>query len=284
MVVTHRLMGGLGNQLFQIFTTISYALKYKRSFIFKYDDLSTGRSDRTTFWNTLFMPIMMYTQQKYPSEKYPLTDITHISEQSFDFHDLPVPNITDKNIALHGYFQSEQYFIEKYKDIYDLIRIDFQKNLLKKAYPEYDFQNLVSLHFRLGDYKKLPDVHPIMNYEYYQNSVQYIVNNSENRHFLYFCEKEDNDTVSNIIEKLKQTFNDCFFIKADDTIIDWKQLLMMSCCQHNIIANSSFSWWGAYFNSNEKKIVCYPDVWFGKNMLCCTKDLCPPQWIQQKNK
>jgi len=53
----------------------------------------------------------------------------------------------------------------------------------------------------------------------------------------------------------------------------------MSCCQHNIIANSSFSWWAAYFNTNPNKIICYPEKWFGPQLSQHnTKDLFPPSW------
>ena len=73
-------------------------------------------------------------------------------------------------------------------------------------------------------------------------------------------------------------------MKVDDKIEDWKQMLMMSCCHHNIIANSSYSWWGAYLNKYEYKIVCYPDVWFGPAMrstyVC---DLFPPKWQKINN-
>ena len=71
----------------------------------------------------------------------------------------------------------------------------------------------------------------------------------------------------------------CKFIKSDQSIEDWKQMLMMSCCRHNIIANSSFSWWSAYFNSHTDKIVCYPSQWFGPNLAHNdTRDLCPDSW------
>ena len=74
------------------------------------------------------------------------------------------------------------------------------------------------------------------------------------------------------------------FIKADDKAVDWQQLLLMSCCQHNIIANSTFSWWGAYFNENKNKIVCYPDVWFGSKLAHNdTKDLFLDSWDKISN-
>ena len=80
-------------------------------------------------------------------------------------------------------------------------------------------------------------------------------------------------------------FEDTIFIKVDDSISDWKQLLLMSGCNYNIIANSSYSWWAAYMNTNEEKIVCYPDIWFGPKILCNRshdehmKDMFPYDWI-----
>jgi hypothetical protein len=61
---------------------------------------------------------------------------------------------------------------------------------------------------------------------------------------------------------------------------DWHQLLLMSLCRDNIIANSSFSWWGAYFNSHDDKIVVCPSIWFGKDAKIDTSDLCPKSWHQ----
>ncbi len=75
---------------------------------------------------------------------------------------------------------------------------------------------------------------------------------------MYFCEEQDINMVNNIIIKLKQFFPELIFTKIDSKYLDGEQLLIMSLCQHNIIANSSFSWWGAYFNQNKEKKVYYP--------------------------
>ena len=70
------------------------------------------------------------------------------------------------------------------------------------------------------------------------------------------------------------------FVRGDNSLQDWEQMIYMSCCHHNIIANSSFSWWAAYLNSRSDKIVCYPSVWFGPSANHDTSDLCPPEWIK----
>ena len=104
---------------------------------------------------------------------------------------------------------------------------------------------------------------------------------------LYFCETEDKPFVESLISRLKkiQCSSGVRFMKVDDTITDWKQLLLMSLCHHNIIANSSFSWWAAYFNNNIHKIITYPSEWFGpdfhyKNVL----DMFPSTWNKIESK
>ena len=70
----------------------------------------------------------------------------------------------------------------------------------------------------------------------------------------------------------------------ENELSDWEEMLAMSLCQHNIIANSSFSWWGAYFNENKEKIVCYPSLWFGKALSYHNiKDLHPTKWSKIYN-
>ena len=75
-------------------------------------------------------------------------------------------------------------------------------------------------------------------------------------------------------------------MKVYDDILDWKQMVLMSCCNSHIIANSTFSWWGAYMNNSNDKIVCYPSKWFGKAIIDSeyhddyVKDIFPSEWIK----
>ena len=272
-MITCNLMGGLGNQLFQIFATIAYSIRVKQPFRFLYTDF-LGK--RQTYWNTFLLSLKGFTTT------VPLDNSVTLKERGFGYNELPIlQNIEYQNVSLYGYFQSYKYFDSHYETLCKIIRLDNQKNKIKQKYLHaYDCDKLISMHFRLGDYKMLPDYHPIMTYKYYFNCIQHIISttNSQELHILYFCEKDDNTVVHKTIKMLSVAFPVCKFIKAVDTITDWEQLLMMSCCHHNIIANSTFSWWGAYFNRYTDKIVCYPSVWFGPKNPVSTADLFPISW------
>jgi hypothetical protein len=95
----------------------------------------------------------------------------------------------------------------------------------------------------------------------------------------YFCEDEDIDTVGNNIDALKQEFSKINFERVRESS-DWEEMLSMSRCAHNIIANSSFSWWGAYLNRNPDKMVCYPSTWFGPSIPKDVAAMFPEKWIK----
>jgi len=273
-------MGGLGNQIFQIFATIAYGIKSRNQFKFlALESLGTGTTTvRYTFWKTFFANLQTFLTVDLPP-------MQAIKEKGFPYTELPVSEMQNKNIMLHGYFQSYKYFANYYTLICKIIGLDKMKEtLLTKLNLDIinNFENIISMHFRLGDYKKVSDFHPIATYEYYEEALSYIKDNNPSKTFtiLYFCEDEDIEDVSLKINKLSTKFSQFTFKRGENTLADWEQMLLMSCCHHNIIANSSFSWWGAYFNSTSDKIVCYPSVWFGEKANIDTRDLCPPNWVK----
>lgn len=150
----------------------------------------------------------------------------------------------------------------------------------------------ISLHFRLGDYKSLVREYTPLGLDYYDNSILYILKTlghdtataTASEHIvLYFCEDDDFVEVEPKIDQLHSRFPSIVFHRAPNNIEDWQSMLLMSCCDHNIIANSTFSWWSAYLNTNPNKIVCYPDNWFGPALPThTTNDLCLPSWTKIK--
>ena len=263
-MLTCHLMGGLGNQLFQIFATITNAIRTKHQFVFLY---SESLGNRNTYWNTLFVRLKPFLTNSLPQP------MKVIHEESFRYKQPLVP--TEGNYCIFGYFQSYKYFEENYETICKMIGIQNLKN----DYPVAE--HTISMHFRIGDYKKAQHYHPIMKYEYFRNSIAHILSKSTIDGIytiLYFCENEDIDDVDIIVNRLKTDYPTIIFTKISNDIPDWGQMLTMSNCQHNIIGNSSFSWWGAYFNNNPNKIVCYPNIWFGQCAGSDTSDLCPPTW------
>lgn len=283
-MITCNLMGGLGNQLFQIFTTISYAIKSKNKFYFiNVECLNDGSTctKRYTFWNSLFYKLKPFLIEKI----IPFSKIIH--QNGFLFNEIEISELIDKDICLQGYFQSEKFFKNNYSTIYKMLDIDKQKTKILNFFNEnninetINFKNTVSLHFRLGDYKALQHYHPIMKYEYYNKALNLIQNKDTNiTTILYFCEEEDIEIIMDTINLLKNDSPSLNFIRASNSLNDWEQLLLMSCCENNIIANSSFSWWGAYFNTNPNKVVCYPSLWFGQGIPNDTKDVCPLEWFK----
>lgn len=294
-MITCNLIGGLGNQLFEIFATISYSIKTNNNFFFINKDklgVNENVTIRNTYWKTFLINLEPFLVDE-------ITDkIINIREKDFTFNELPLNIMIESNednndsvIMIFGHFQSYKYFEEYYKKIYDLLEINSLRNNLltklnlnktKNIYNLYFFKYSISIHFRIGDYKKAQHFHPILSINYYIKSLQYIQSMYPHINFniLYFYEEEDTYVVNKMIQELKYIFKDYNFICGEKNIEDWEQLLLMSCCHHNIIANSSFSWWAAYFNTYTNKIVCYPSIWFNINDKNYMKDLCPNDWIK----
>lgn len=279
-------MGGLGNQLFQIFATISFALTANKVFLFPYSDVLTTGITRRTYWYSLLDKLFTNTTWSRPEIDNPrIFSLPEIKEKGFEHDELIAIRVNlEKNPAcLHGYFQSYKYFEKHYETIIKLIGLRAkQEDIRNKTTLLHGGTPTVSLHFRLGDYVEKQSHHPIMSIKYYMGALTHIIDQvgSDTFRVIYFGEKDDETTIKICIQILTKKFPHLEFIKAD-LEEDWEQMLLMSCCTHNVIANSSFSWWGAYFNRDPKKIVCYPSIWFGPAMQNHnTKDLCPLSWVK----
>jgi hypothetical protein len=156
-----------------------------------------------------------------------------------------------------------------------------REEVKKKINKNIDWNETVSMHFRIGDYKTLPQYHPVLPLEYYKSALKGV--NYNNRTVLYFCEDEDIEEVTQKVDQLKKEFPTMKFERmANAGLDDWEEMLAMSLCRHHIIANSSFSYFGAYFDTTNKDTkVYYPSVWFGPALADKnTKDICPPNWIK----
>lgn len=286
-MISCKLCGGLGNQLFQIFTTIAYAIKYSKPFFFlnnhQLGNGENGSTIRYTYWNT-FLSFL----KPFLKDVNEIPQLLYIVEKTFEYKELPENFHSNYGTLLVGYFQSPLYF-NKYKEhIYKLLKIDLKKLIVKnKVKINFDIINSISLHVRIGDYIKYPKIYPLLDKIYYKNALNFIINEIQNyktninkeKVVLYFCENNDISQVEELINNLKKDFPSIKFLRADPELEDWEQMLLMSLCEHNIIANSTFSWWSAYLNSNLAKIVCYPEQWFMPEANKDTSDLCLEDWI-----
>lgn len=269
-MISFHIMGGLGNQLFQLFATMCYSLTTGQEFFFLNIDKTPGITERSTYWSSFLSSL-----QKYLINSLPKIEV--LREKAFEYNKLP--KVFGKDILLYGYFQSYKYFEPKYEEICNIIELNAKKQLVKEKYKKYDFIDSISMHFRIGDYVHIQNSHPILKQSYYENSLNKILENNYNsKKVYYFTEKKDFIEVQNIIQNLSKIFHQLEFISINDIEEDWEEMLMMSLCTHNIIANSTFSWWGAYFNDNPDKIVCYPSKWFGPGLRHNTNDLFPSSW------
>jgi hypothetical protein len=255
--VTAELMGQLGNQLFIIAATVSHALDQGATAIFP--DLVENKNYKIPFnYKRLFhfLPVQL---PKSASNIY--------KEPHFSYEPIPY----QPNMKLSGYFQSEKYFFHHKQEILELFAppVDVITYLSVHYADILDHPMTVSVHVRFYHEDPTGKAHPTYGRDYFEKAMEYFPNDTL---FVVF---------SNEMEKCKPLLSgvdkNLRFIEGEDHFCD---LYLMSLCKHNIIANSSFSWWGAYLNRNPDKRVIAPKFWFNPAYLSETKDLLPEGWIQ----
>lgn len=281
MTIRVKLSGGLGNQMFQF--AAGYSLAKKNNVNLSLDlRRFTRRKDHNGF--ELEKVFDIYLKVKFLNNplKFNLInfkeilnkiDITYskFNEPHFQYSN-KILDISSHS-KLNGYWQSELYFQEYAKEIKQIF--SFSKKLDKKnslLAHEIKQNNSISIHIRRGDYL-LPNNsnHNTDLKKYYLKAINYtykLINNPK-----YFIFTDDPKWVIKNFS-LDYEFKIVDINLGADSYLD---MYLMSLCKTNIIANSSFSWWAAWLNNNEDKIIYAPKNWF-KNKKICTDDLIPKSW------
>jgi hypothetical protein len=274
-MITINLKGDIGNQLFQLCTLISHSIQHSKSFIVPYsEELYDDDITYKTYWETLFDNIKPYT-----SGNGKFKDIEHINklllikhpvyeETSLNYN--PIGDTID-NVCLNGCFHSYKYFNNYKEKLMLIFNIAHKQLLIRSEYIEFfDKYNIASMHFITENEL---NVNPILGEDYYDKALSLI---PDDYRVLVFSDKKCRERAETILGNLK-TKHKHEFVYINDEIEDWKQMLLMSLCRVNIIANNTFSWWGAYLNKDTDKVY-YPPLWFGNDSNYNTDDLFLPEW------
>lgn len=288
MHVVTKLIGGLGNQLFQYacgrrlahqwniplrldisgfseYTLHSYGLKH---FNVRADE-ATSNELRS------FPPVSPRrgVRQRLLALFRPQTTPRMVEPH---FHFTPTVLSARPPVYLEGYWQSDKYF----QDISSLIREEFRvvtppDHANQQVSHAIQACNAVSVHVRRGDYVSdaiTNSIHGTCDITYYRQAVEHIKNFVSNPRFFVFSDDP-------IWSSANLAFDwDAVFISHNPADKNYEDLRLMTLCQHHIIANSSFSWWGAWLGSNPHKIVIAPRHWF-KTTARDTRDLIPAEWL-----
>jgi len=230
--------GRLGNQLFQIAAALGYSKMYDipakfPRWICNYDKIDFAHYFKNKLDETL-----------NPSQ------ISHVfNESDFAYIKLPRFNVPTN---MHGYFQSCKYFEHCDSDIRHYFEpADFLVNDINTKYGDVLSGNTCSIHIRRGDYVGSA-VHDVCTMQYYNTCIDRMKKDGITKFIIF------SDDIAWC--KSKFTDGDFNFIEGNNVIFD---LIAMSMCNHNIIANSSYSWWASYLNKNPSKTVYGPSDWFG---------------------
>lgn len=281
------LKGGLGNQMFQYACGRALSLR-TGNFNLK---LNTFGLEKANEVGDLYRPFSLShfgikasvaTQEEVRKVANPWGIVSKIlrhvkNKYIYGFYINFVPNVLNQrgNVYLDGYFQSEKYFIDYEKEI----REDFKPIELSEGAKVWlqkisEDSGSTSLHVRRGDYVTHKTLGNICTKEYYNRAIKKISEQVDNPSFFIF---------SDDIEWVRSNLNlppDAEYVSSQE-LADYEELIIMSSCGHNIIANSSFSWWGAWLNPNPKKMVLAPARWAHRpESMLTNRDIVPESWVK----
>lgn len=245
--------GRLGNQLFQIAGTIGIALRNQTDYLFP-------QWESSHYYQTPIPQVDIDELLKLDLKLYN-------AEEHFHYQPVTLDQQSDWDIG--GYLQTEKYFQHCAGIIRNHLRLKDELNdSLRSKYAELLQSECCSIHVRRGDYVGSPDYHPVLPMHYYDAAMA------------HFPAGTIFPIFSDDIEWCRQSFQGhrFVFIEESDPVLS---MHLISLARHHIIANSSFSWWGAWLNEHPDKRVIAPSLWFGERYTHLdTSDLVPEGWIK----
>lgn len=253
-MITCKLKGGLGNQMFQIAATYALARDYNTECAFdftgavKYQGCSALKYTDSIFRGFTSLPTGWKPKITF-------------KERGMEYRDVMVVD----GMALDGYFQDERYFFKYADEIRRYFRDESITEFLRGYYAGA-LKNSLSVHVRRGDYLRFADVFHVLDAEYYMRAIKTVCGSRKIEYIFVMS-----DDIKWCRENLK-----------DDRIVyvsghpDHHEMLLMSMCSHNVISNSTFSWWGAWLGEAKDKTIVAPDRWL-KNI---PNQIIPERWVR----
>ena len=278
-MIAVKLIGGLGNQMFQYALGRHLSIKNNCDLYMDINEFETYKLHKYSLQHFQikenFLKLEDVPKKSFFYRfKFINTGVTQ--EREFNFS----KNILDTKAPnyLEGFWQSELYFNE----IRETLLKDFEvekpltgKNL--EVFEEIKGVESISLHIRRGDYvsnQQTNSFHGTCSLNYYKRALDYISDEKPDD-LNIFAFSDDPQWVK---ENLK-TEIPIRFVDHNDADTNFEDLRLMSLCKNNIIANSTFSWWGAWLNQNSEKIVIAPQRWFNNDKVD-TSDVVPNSWTK----
>lgn len=275
MIVT-KLKGGLGNQMFQYATAVSNGEPVYLDFNFlkyyKATNFTKRNFELEIFPNVTYKKFTSYHRiirliRNFIKNETDLVEQRGAAFSSFD---------KKKNMYFNGFFQSEKYFIHNRAKIlkyFEFPELDERNEIIKTKI--LSSINATSIHIRRGDYlnDEIKRIHGILPSSYYLSAIEILKNKFPNINFFVFS--DDIDFARNEFKDIRN------IIFVENEKAPWKDLALMSYCKHHIIANSSFSWWGAWLNNSPESVNIAPKLWLNPEYSHFDIDnYVPNHWIK----
>ncbi|AMV31085.1 Glycosyl transferase family 11 [Pirellula sp. SH-Sr6A] len=299
-MIISRLSGGLGNQMFQAAAGVALARRLNQPLLCDARPLQLDASRNLGLNSFQFdAPILPHSAELTPSHTAtalpPLkrgslsfllwtirnrSRVLYVREKELAYHDVlnRLSSSEPRSIYLHGFWQSQQYFAWCGDEIRRLFSFREKPSMENEpARERIRSSKSIAIHVRRGDYVTNPKnraIYATCSLDYYRRAIAYLVEQLGQEHVQAFVFSDDPDWVQNNLDiPIPKT------VIRHNTDSPVEDLRLMSCCQHHVLANSTFSWWGAWLAFHPHQLVVAPRVWYhGRPRV--DDSIVPPTWVR----